>query len=83
MSVAAYIELVGGGPADGVSREFPEGLPVIRIYTPRQDVGAFFNAEEADGKSQLHQHETHIYRRENRLTSSGRRVYTYAGKERA
>jgi hypothetical protein len=75
------VEFAGGGPADGNQREFPEGMPVIRIFTPRTEAGFFVNIEEADDKSPIHAHETHVYRRQNRLTAHGCRVYVYAGRE--
>lgn len=80
--MSVKVEFVGGGPVDGRVQEFPDGMPIIRIYTPRQEVGAYVNIEDADSKSPIHHHDTHAYRREDRITPRGTRAYTYAGKER-
>lgn len=80
--MAIHVEFAGGGPADGTLRDFPQDIPEIRIYTPRAEVGFFTEPDEAVDKSPARTADTHIYRRQSRITVKGYRIFLYAGKLR-
>lgn len=72
------VEFAGGGPADGTVRDIPGGAkPAIMVYAMTTD--PIWNLEEPEDRVSVI---THVYRRQDRLSKTGARIYAYAGRKR-